>query len=674
MTWIKRIFGVAMFFAMYVVANSQVSKLDSLYQKLNIAKSDSQKVESYRNLYHYFNDKEDCRQYKEIGENVYDLGVKNNNDYWKGFGCRIIADYLNDLQKNEEALKKYLIAINFLEKTTEYLSLSSAYTNLGNVYYYVYGPDAASVYYKKALGILKSHNINDVSSITNLNNNLGTCAASEKNYELAKYYFRNAMDYWVKDKDSLSMASGYNNLANIYRENNQLDSATAYFKKALDLKLKFSSGDGIVDGFINYASVFHLKKDFKKAKDVYLAAEKYADTNSNTSSIRNLYFNTSVCYNELREYKKANEYQTKYSTLLAKYNIELSVLSLSNTGAAYTDSILSAGEKQIADLQIENQNAQLETDKQQKIFLMIGLGIVLIGGILFYNRYKITKKQKEIIEKQKYLVEQQNIEIVYQKDQIEEKQKEIIDSITYANRIQNAVLTNDSVWQKISAQNFVLFKPKDIVSGDFYWAYETPNNKSIWAAADCTGHGVPGAFMSMLGNSLLNEIVIENKIHKASKILNRLRSKIMLALSKENESQNDGMDIGLCVWDKSNNTLEFAGANNNAMIVRDNTLQEIKGDKMPVGNYHGEEKSFTSNEFKLQKNDAIYLYTDGYADQFGGPKGKKFRYKQLDELLLANHAQDMSLQVKLLEQTFLTWKGGLVQTDDICIVGIKVLT
>ena len=524
------------------------------------------------------------------------------------------------------------------------------------------------------MGILKSHSVNDISSITNLNNNLGICAASEKNYELAKYYFRNAIDYWIKDKDSLSLGSGYNNLANIFRENNQVDSATIYFKKALDLKLKFANGDGIVDGFINYASVFYLKKDYKKAIEIYLAAQKYVDTSLNTTTIRALYYNTSTSYGDLKEYKKAYEYRVKYSTLLEEYANELSMLSFSNTGMAYTDSILSAGEKQIAELQIQNQNAQLVRDRQQKVFLAIGLIIVLIGGLLFYNRYKITKKQKEIIEKQKDIVEQQHGEISLQKELIEEKQKEIIDSITYANRIQNAVLTNDSVWQKISPQHFVLFKPKDIVSGDFYWAYETPNNKSIWAAADCTGHGVPGAFMSMLGNSLLNEIVIENKTHKASEILDRLRTKIIWALSKENVSENDGMDIGLCVWDKSNNTLEFAGANNNAVIVRNNALQEIKGDKMPVGNYHGEEKPFTSNEFKLQKNDAIYLYTDGYADQFGGPKGKKFRYKQLDELLLTNHAQDMSLQAKLLEETFLTWKGALVQTDDICIIGIKVLT
>ncbi len=659
MRLVKKISFLLLFTFFISVAFSQQKKIDSLLNAIKKANSDSGLVNAYRELYYYYNDKDEYSHYKSIGEKVVELGNKNDNDYWKGFGHRVLGDYLHSQQKNEEALRNYLISINFLEKTKEYLSLTSAYTNLGGVYYDVYGPKKAAIYFKKALSIIKQHNIDDISSITNLNNNLGICAASDGNMGLAKFYFTNSLNYWIKERDSISMATGYNNLANVFRESGSMDSALIYFKKALDLKLRFKGNDDIVDAYLNYGGVYYQMKKLDKALIEFGKGEKYVDTTENFTDTRRLYNISALCYEGLKDYKNAFLYIRKANYLLAKKNLELSQTSLARTDVAYSDSLVSAGEKQIAELQIENQNTQLERDKQQKIYLTIGLTIVLIGGILFYNRYKITKKQKEIIEVQKHLVEEQK--------------KEIVDSITYANRIQNAVLTHESVWQTISPQYFVLFKPKDIVSGDFYWAHRA-ENKYIWAVADCTGHGVPGAFMSMLGNSLLNEIVIENKIHRPSEILNRLRAKIILALTKENVSQNDGMDISLCVWDRSNNMLEFSGANNHVVIIRDGILNKIKGDKMPIGNYHGEEKPFASNEFKLQKNDAIYMYTDGYVDQFGGPKGKKFRYKQLDELLITNYSSDMGLQAKLLEQTFLKWKGELVQTDDICIIGIKVLT
>lgn len=653
---------------------SQSSKEDSLISVLKNAKEDSSVYNANIALLLFYQRTDNEKKLLGVGNDIIKLGDRSKRDDWKGVGYRVLGDYYRSVDQGSTSLQNYLIAIKYLEKTTNHLSLITAYTNIGYLYYTTSKLNEAAFYFKKGLSTAEKFNVTDVETKTSLYNNLGVCAAEEKNYLLAKLYFKNSLATWMKAKDSLSMAYAYNNLALIATQAKELDTVYKYYTLALNLKLKFCSHGEIIDAYNSMAAYFILKKEPKKAIEYLLEAEKYVDTSNYDNYSKNLYWAKAEVYEDLKDYKNAYKAQKKHSQLVLNQNIKSELSDFDRAGKAISDSIINSSQKQIQELTILTQNAQIDRDEQQKIFLIIGLALVLSGGILFYNRYKITKKQKEIIEKQKDIVEQQHGEISLQKELIEEKQKEIIDSITYANRIQNAVLTNDSVWQKISPQHFVLFKPKDIVSGDFYWAYETPNNKSIWAAADCTGHGVPGAFMSMLGNSLLNEIVIENKTHKASEILDRLRTKIIWALSKENVSENDGMDIGLCVWDKSNNTLEFAGANNNAVIVRNNALQEIKGDKMPVGNYHGEEKPFTSNEFKLQKNDAIYLYTDGYADQFGGPKGKKFRYKQLDELLITNHAQDMSLQAKLLEETFLTWKGALVQTDDICIIGIKVLT
>ncbi|MBL7937346.1 MAG: SpoIIE family protein phosphatase [Bacteroidia bacterium] len=339
------------------------------------------------------------------------------------------------------------------------------------------------------------------------------------------------------------------------------------------------------------------------------------------------------------------------------------------------DSLRIEADKKITD-------AKFKQEKTQRYTLYGGVFVLICVAFFIFNRLQITKKQNLIIENQKMEVELKNEEITHQKELVDEKQKEIIDSINYAKRIQQAVLTGEDVWNKVSKEHFILFKPKDIVSGDFYWAYNTPNNRSVFALADCTGHGVPGGFMSMLGNSFLNEIVVENKLFKANEILNKLRSKIISALEqKGGTQQKDGMDISLCVWNKLDNTLEFAGANNPLWLLRtvvsssgveNKQLIEYKADKMPIGTYLETVIPFSSVTIQLQPGDIIYLCTDGYADQFGGPKGKKYKYKPLIDSLIKNAPLSMAEQKKILEKAFHDWKLNYEQVDDVSVIGVKV--
>src|ERR1035437_1244893 len=226
---------------------------------------------------------------------------------------------------------------------------------------------------------------------------------------------------------------------------------------------------------------------------------------------------------------------------------------------------------------------------------------------------------------------------------------------------------------------FVLYKPKDIVSGDFYYAqaHKAPSSKNevfYLCAADCTGHGVPGAFMSMLGVSSLNEAIIEKNILQPHDILNEIRNSIIASLNPEgsDEEAKDGMDCVLCAYDFENMKLHFAAANNPLWIVRNDELLEYKPDKMPVGKYGDDLKSFSHQTIDLQKGDVVYSFTDGYADQFGGPKGKKFKYKQLEEKLLAHHKLPMDEQKKTLGEIFDNWRGNLEQIDDVLVIGIKI--
>ena len=220
---------------------------------------------------------------------------------------------------------------------------------------------------------------------------------------------------------------------------------------------------------------------------------------------------------------------------------------------------------------------------------------------------------------------------------------------------------------------FILYKPKDIVSGDFYWAHEI-NNKFYICTADCTGHGVPGAFMSMLNISYLNESIIEKNISKPDMILNHIRDEIIHSLNPEGseEESKDGMDCILACFDFTTYTLEYAAANNSFYIVRDKELIHCVADKMPVGKSPRDHEPFTLHTIQLQKGDTVYMLTDGLPDQFGGPKGKKFKYKQLEEILIENNHKPMQEQKEKLSERLEDWKGNLEQVDDICLIGVRV--
>ena len=317
------------------------------------------------------------------------------------------------------------------------------------------------------------------------------------------------------------------------------------------------------------------------------------------------------------------------------------------------------------------------------------LAIIVAFIVLIYFSFKTAKlkRNQKLLEQ---TVRERTAEIMLQKDEItlqkhliEEKHREIADSINYAKRIQTALLTSQEYFDSITPENFLIWRPKDVVSGDFYWAYQFEiNNQEIvvWCAADCTGHGVPGAFMSMLGMSFLNEIVIENAVYSPDQILDKVRKKIVSALEQGNTSnieQKDGMDMALCVWNKSTNELVYAGANNPAWIIRSINqgkgfeIIELKANRMPVG-YYTEMKEFTKQSFQLQKGDNIYVFTDGIVDQFGGPDGKKFKSKKLKETLLGFQHLNMKDQALMINKEFDDWKGMNEQIDDLCIVGIKV--
>lgn len=318
------------------------------------------------------------------------------------------------------------------------------------------------------------------------------------------------------------------------------------------------------------------------------------------------------------------------------------------------------------------------------------LTVAIFCIFLIRTRYRLTlneikirlelARSKELIEQEHNVVLEQKEEILMQKDVLEDKNREITASINYAKRIQTAFIPTESSFNEHFSDSFVLFKPKDIVSGDFYWIHKT-KDKIFYATADCTGHGVPGGFMTMLGLSFLEDIIAAESSKDPAKVLDQLREKIVNTLKQgsNTEENKDGMDLILCCLDIKERKLTYAAANNSFYIVREapqtkdgKELIELKADKQPCG-FFPDPKPFSTREFVLQKGDCIYTLTDGYADQFGGKKGKKFRYLQLEEILVKNSDKPMRVQKEILSDVFEEWKGSLDQVDDVLIIGVKVI-
>jgi len=302
-------------------------------------------------------------------------------------------------------------------------------------------------------------------------------------------------------------------------------------------------------------------------------------------------------------------------------------------------------------------------------YIIYSLIIILAVFLLVRYQSKSLYKARRLLREKELAYD----EIARQREELEVKNRNITDSLVYASYIQRALLPSDIYFTKLLPESFIFFKPKDIVSGDFYWIRESLN-KIFLVAADCTGHGVPGAFMSMIGVELLNKIIIDQRIEMPSEILDVLSKGIERTFSGDESVAKvlkDGMDVGLCVIDLEKGELEYAGAFFPLYIIRDNKLIEMKGDRMSVGLVSGNE--FSNNRITLEKNDVIYMFSDGYTDQFGGPHEKKFMYRRFRHLLLTIHSFSMKEQKEIIGESIRSWKGSNDQVDDLMVIGFRPL-
>lgn len=571
----------------------------------------------------------------------------------------------------EKALECYFKSLKLHEELNNKTELTSCYNNIGSLFDDLGDHVVALEYYKKSLALKEK--INDKKGIATVLNNIGLVYYNQNDLAKALDFYNRSLLINEEIKNTIGISILLDNIGGIYQSKGDLTQALFYFNKSLDLQKIDKNYDGQIVSHTSIGEIYFSKKDYNKAKEHTLIGLKYSIEYGYVDQIKLSANRLYSIYMKQKQFEKAIEMRnleiqmrdsminekTKKASLKSQIRYEYEK-------KAIEDSLIVVEERKLTTL-------QLNQEKTQRFALYAGLGLSLMFIGFVFNRFKVTQKQKNIIELKEQETKKQNIIITQQKELVEEKQNEISDSINYAKRIQTSFLANEMEFKDHFEDYFVLFKPKDIVSGDFYWATSI-ESKLFICVADSTGHGIPGAFMSLLNISLLNESVLSRNYTSTIDILNFIRHILILGLKPDEKGQggNDGMDCVLIIIDFKTLEMEFSGANNPLWIIRKNNIIELKADKMPVGRSPKETVSFSNQKFQLQKNDLLFGFTDGFPDQFGGPKGKKFKYKQLEELLISISHEPMEIQNQKLNEVFENWKGDLEQVDDICIIGVRV--
>jgi serine phosphatase RsbU (regulator of sigma subunit) len=594
---------------------------------------------------------------------------------------------------NVQAIENYLRALKIAEQLNDSLRIGTLFLNIGLVYLEQPATlDQARDYCIRSVALGESIGNTRLVGVGYLN--LGQIYMRKEVYDSALYYYDKTLHVL---SSSMNISTVYNDIGTIYAHKKDYPTALKYQFDALDLARSESAQYQETSVLLGLASTYEQQGNLNKALEYYQQARKLAEEIGIESELSSAYKGMADIYAALSDYKRAFKY--------INLHIELDNATLQKETENKTNTLmfsyqLDKKQNEIALLEQQSEIEQLRSKRQKAILFSIGgvglLLLVLAGGL--YNRMRFIRKTNQMIKAQKDEIESQRDEIEAARDQIQKQhdmvysQKEMItDSISYAERIQSALLPSKSVLDEMMDEYFVILKPKDIVSGDFYWVKEVQDHLVI-VGADCTGHGVPGAFMSMLGMTLLNGLINDRCFDAPSAILESLRHKIKVMLDQDGKTdeQKDGMDLALAILNKKNRELHFAGANNPLYIIRNKELGvgkelepfastenghfllfEIKGDKQPVGT-HWEETPFTTHSIHLQEQDSIYLFSDGFIDQFGGEKRKKFMSGNFKKLLLSVQNETMDKQGQILEETFESWRGEVEQIDDVSVIGVKI--
>lgn len=594
------------------------------------------------------------------------LNYKINNKETIAINLNNLGVVYKNMDKYEDAIYYYQEALKIEEERGDSSTMARALNNIGNIYFHNRSNYVQALeYYNKAIRIYSV--LGPKENEADLLNNIGLIYQEQKDLSRALKNFNEALEIFTKEKKKERIAETQNYLGVLYSKLGNFQMASDYIKKCYEFYINIGAKPRIAETLKDRGDIFFEWGKYQDALNAYSKSYKLSIELGRESDIADLYYKISETYSKLHNYKKAFEYHCLATDLNDSLFGEKVNKQIAEFQTLYETE---KKDKEISLLNKDNalQDAALKRQKLVITFFIAGFALITFFLILIIRLFR--QKQKANI-----ILEEKNEKISLQRDHIFEQNKEITSSIEYASRIQTALLPPQELIDKLIPDSFTLFKPRDIVSGDYYWLNQK-GNKIISVTADCTGHGVPGAFMSMLGISFLNEIVnlTDIKDLRADFILNDMRALIISSLRQTGNvgESRDGMDMTLCIIDKENMEVEYAGAYNPLLIIRDNEIIETKADKMPIGIHVKRNSNFTNHIIKLKKGDILYTFSDGYVDQFGGVDNTKFRKKNFKELLLKIHKKDMNKQKEILDKTLMDWMEGYDQIDDILVSGIRI--
>ena len=573
-----------------------------------------------------------------LGSDYYDLG-----------------DYIKTSEYYFESLKRY-------EKLNDTIGQILAHNRLSKLYYKLKDFKSAKNHVVSAQHlnqIIQYHRETAISF-----NSIGNIQIETGSLTSALYYFTKTLQNFARCGDiigqsiaCINLGDTYNNLFDVRGvDNTLLDSSYVYYNKSYSLNSFVDNKFGMIYGLWGMADINLKKGVVNDAIINYRKALQLSKLINAKSEEYNLYWKI------YHVFEMQNNKDSSYQYLKKYVEVKNSLENDEQTKALLRQESKYEIEKRISEQAAEMEKEKLIEAEKNKWKNYVIIGVIILVLVLTYVVYSSIKRLKIIANKNE-IINTINTELTVQK-------KEITDSINYARRIQDAILPSDHYFKECAIDCFIYYKAKDIVAGDFYWL-EKKGDLVFIAVADCTGHGVPGAMVSVLCSNALNRTVLEFGITDPGKILDKTRDLILETFSKSDSDVKDGMDISLIAFNKKTYEINWAGANNPLWYTSNDELLEIKANKQAIGKTDMP-LPFVTHKIALIPGDMIYLFSDGYADQFGGPKGKKFKYNSLKELLKANHQLSLDEQRKVLEHNFELWKGNLDQVDDVLIMGIKI--
>ena len=575
------------------------------------------------------------------------------------------------LSNYQKATDCFYTCINYAEKENDSLKIHDGFEHLGSVAFYRKDYKNAIKFYKNAL-VFCTSSIYARYYITTLDN-IGLGFLNIQQFDSALFYQKKSLILLEQLNDSTLLAESYLNIGSTLLDLKKFKEAEIYFKKAHEINLTLKNDYAIQLSNLHLGKVYLSIGDYKKAQPYLEKSLALAKQLKISNKIQNAALSLTDLYNMLGEYKKSSFLYKELVDLMAEDAIEENTKAINELSAKYET------EKKQKEIQLLTQDKQLkeniiQKDKYVKVFVGSIAILLLLLSLIFIFRFKEKKKDNNLLIEKNEAIALQNKEIELQKTYIQQKNTEITDSIMYAKRIQASVLPSNSLLKKLLPNSFLYFKPKDIISGDFYWIAEN-HHYIYFAVADCTGHGVPGAMMSMLGASLLNQIIINSKVESPNDILKELHFSVVKTLNEnmQNHNSKDGMDIALIRIDTKNKKILYAGAGRHLYVIKNNELKIFKPDKYSIGGiFDANTINFTLHEIECNIPTQLYLFSDGVPDQFGGPFGKKLMVKQLQEILISSSNFSINEQEEFFKHKFEQWKLDIEQTDDVTLAAIRL--